>query len=96
VATARISTPVENPDNPHIYTVTFSINEGLKLYVDGMLKAENKDDKNPLTSPSVIFGATKTVGWGHYICVNADLSKVEHAAKLKVVHDALKEHYLLC
>lgn len=95
VATTRISTPVEQPDQPHIYTVTFSIDEGLKLYVDCALKAENKDDRTALTSPGVIFGATKTVGWGHYICVDADLSKVEHAAKLKTVHDALKEHYQL-
>lgn len=95
VTVSRIGADVENPTDVHMFTVTSSVSEGLKIFVDGKLAAEKRDDKAPLSSGVVNFPATAGSGWGHYICVNADLSKIEHVAKLNLVHDALLAHYLI-
>lgn len=92
---ARISAPIVNPLAVHIYTLTFSVDEGLKLYIDGELAASNITDKRPLTNSVARFVAQINAGFGFVLSVDDDLSKIQHAAKLKLIHDTLKEQYAI-
>lgn len=95
ISTSRLGASIPNPLNAHIYTLTFSVTEGLKLYIDGVLSASSTTDKRPLTDSVVRFITQINAGFGCMISINEDLSKLEHAAKLKLIHDTLKEQYAL-
>lgn len=94
-STVRLSAAVSTPNNAHIYTMTYSATDGLKLYIDGTVAAENKVDKNNLNDGTVRLPASGTIGFGHLIVSDVDMSKTQYQANLKSLHDTLIQHYAL-
>lgn len=81
----------------HLFMMTFSTRDGLKLFLDGELVGENKDDKRPLTRD---FNAGEWTMfrncrgyYGMHGLINIDLGWPEHAGYRRSIERFLMGKY---
>lgn len=98
-ARCRFSTSPASTAGPVVVTFTFSVKNGLAIYLNGSKVAENIEDKRPLTAGNLsgqwALGDTPSfVGeYGHVCLVGVDLNDPAHYGDRLAIEDFLMTKY---